>query len=199
MNSLFDFGRIFLGLVFVFSVAGKVHRPAAFRAFRQSVISLAPPLRGAATPVSALVVVAEASSALTLALPATAPVGLTLSVVLVTSFTAALVVALRRRTATACGCFGDSSSPVAPRHIARNAVLLLAAGGGLIGWAAGAPGAGRLSAGLILVSGLAAVLAVVTATLDDIVSLIGIVPRSATHHRVHAAVTVRSVTRADGV
>ncbi|MGK5740120.1 MauE/DoxX family redox-associated membrane protein [Micromonospora sp. URMC 103] len=185
MDHLFDFGRIFLGLVFVFSVAGKVHRPVAFRAFRQSVISLAPPLRGAATPAAALVVVAETSSALTLALPATAPVGFALSVLLVNAFTAALVVALRRKTATTCGCFGDSGSPVAPRHVARNAVLLLVAGGGLFGWAAGG-GQGRPSAGLVLVSGLAAVLAIVTATLDDIVALFATVPGAATHRRAHA-------------
>ncbi|MFC0505025.1 MauE/DoxX family redox-associated membrane protein [Micromonospora costi] len=186
MDHLFDFGRIFLGLVFAFSVAGKVHRPAAFRAFRQSVVSLAPPLRGAATPAAALIVVAETASALTLALPVTAPVGFTLSVVLVTAFTAALVVALRTKTATTCGCFGDSGSPVAPRHIARNVVLLLAAGGGLFGWAAGAAGAGRPTGSLVLVSGLAAILAIVTATLDDIVSLFNTVPETATHPRADA-------------
>ncbi|GAB3805020.1 hypothetical protein GCM10027605_30200 [Micromonospora zhanjiangensis] len=54
----------------------------------------------------------------------------------------------------------------------RNAVLLLAAAGGLFGWATGAAGgAGLPSAGLVLAAGLAAVFAMVTAALDDIAAL----------------------------
>ncbi|MGC4866032.1 MauE/DoxX family redox-associated membrane protein [Micromonospora sp. DT53] len=172
MDHLVDFGRTFLGLAFIFSVVEKVRGPTAFRAFRDAVVSLAPPLRGVATPTAVLIVVAETTSVLTLALPATAPVGFTLSIALMVAFTIALILALRRRAAVSCGCFGDSGSAIAPRHVGRNAVLLLAAVAGLFRWAAGdTAGVGRPSAGLVLAAGLAAILALATATLDDIAAL----------------------------
>ncbi|WP_328989057.1 hypothetical protein OG394_22790 [Kribbella sp. NBC_01245] len=120
------------GLVFAVSLASKVRSRAAYAAFVAAVPGLAPgiPVRLAAPAVIA----GEAAVVVLVVIPATAVVGFALAVALLLSFTVAIVAAIRRRQKVTCQCFGSSSSPVGPPHVARNAVLLLIA---LTGLAAG--------------------------------------------------------------
>ncbi|MFJ5726262.1 MauE/DoxX family redox-associated membrane protein [Streptomyces sp. NPDC093149] len=131
MNHLIDTGRIFLGLVFLCSVVGKIRSPAAFAGFRIAVARLVPSLRGRTRPVAVLVVGAETAVAGALAVPSTVTAGFALAALLLATFTAALVGALRRDEMVACHCFGDGGQPVAPRHVVRNVSLLCAASAGL--------------------------------------------------------------------
>ncbi|MET8454277.1 MauE/DoxX family redox-associated membrane protein [Streptomyces sp. NPDC005209] len=168
MVHVIDTGRILLGLVFLCSLAGKLRGAAAFLEFRAAVSQLAPALRRIRKPVAVLVVAAEALAVVTLALPETVAAGFTVSAALLAAFTAGLLGVLRRGATTPCGCFGRSA-PVAPRHVVRNIVLgfVALAGLGVQLATPGTPPTGGSSAGLLLTAGTAALLALVTVTLDD--------------------------------
>ncbi|MBL1101797.1 MauE/DoxX family redox-associated membrane protein [Streptomyces coffeae] len=167
MVHMIDAGRVLLGLVFLCSLAGKLRGAVAFLEFRAAVGQLAPALRRVRKPVAVLVVVAEALAVTTLAVPTTAAFGFALSASLLTVFTVGLVGVLRRGATTPCQCFGRSA-PVAPRHVVRNIVLGLVSLGGLGAHLADSgAAAGRVSAGLLLDVGVAALLALLTVMLDD--------------------------------
>jgi hypothetical protein len=70
------------------------------------------------------VVVAESTVALLLTTARTTPFALLLAGVLLTAFTASIVVALRRRVRTTCRCFGPNAQPLGRRHVVRNGLLL---------------------------------------------------------------------------
>jgi hypothetical protein len=171
VNYVVDGGRVLLGLVFLCSALGKSRGAAAFRAFCDAVGRLVPALRRRTAPAAAAVVAAEAAVAVMLAVPAAVVAGFALAAVLLLAFTAVLAAALRRGVSTACHCFGAGGERIAPRHLVRNMVLAAVA---LAGTAQGlnAPHVGAApSARLLLTTGVAAVLALVTATLDDLAHL----------------------------
>nr|WP_230887175.1 MauE/DoxX family redox-associated membrane protein [Streptomyces spinoverrucosus] len=113
------------------------------------------------------VVTTEAVIVVALAVPATVAVGFGIAVLLLSAFTAGLVGVLRRGTRESCHCFGGGSSPVTPRHVVRNAILIAAALVGLL-----APDGGDSApAGLLLAAGVAVILAAVTVALDDLAEL----------------------------
>ncbi|MFD3513131.1 MauE/DoxX family redox-associated membrane protein [Streptomyces sp. NPDC058657] len=181
MNQLIDVCRIFLGLVFLCSVVGKLRSAAAFGAFRATVVRLAPALRGWSRAVAVLVVGAEAAVVGALAVPTTTVAGFALAAVLLAVFTGALTGALRGSAPVECHCFGGGA-PIARRHVVRNAGLLGAALTGLVveltqltasdpvrpvADTAGGPAA------MLLPVGAALLLTVVTVTLDDLAHLFG--------------------------
>ncbi|MEU1375350.1 MauE/DoxX family redox-associated membrane protein [Streptomyces triculaminicus] len=174
LHQLSDTARILLALVFLCSLAGKLRGTEAFLEFRAAIGQMAPSLLRVRKAVAVLVVPAEALTVVTLALPATAVIGLSLSAALLAVFTAGLAGVLRRGATTPCHCFGRGA-PIAPRHVVRNVLLGLAAlaglGGRLVVAGTEAAAGGVNGAGLLLATGVAALLALVTVTLDDLAGL----------------------------
>lgn len=78
-----------------------------------------------------LVAVAETSACLLLVLPWTSVAGLALASILLLCFTVAIASVVRRGASAACNCFGSGGSPLSTSHIARNALLLVAAAAGI--------------------------------------------------------------------
>ena len=167
MPSLLVAARVLLGVVFAVSAASKT-RPADHRAFRRTVRDWTGD-RVPAGPAAVTLVVLEAAVPVLLAVRPAA--GLALAVVLLAAFTAAIVVQLRRGSAEGCRCFGNTSSPVSPVHVARNAVLLAVALAGLLTGTA-ASGSSRWDGSAATAGGLALVLAVLVVRLDDLVALL---------------------------
>jgi len=162
--------RLLIGVVFVIALAGKVNGAAAYREFvlslrRMDVLPVA--LASRAAPGS---LVAEGLIILLLAVPlrAAAVAGFALAAGLLTVFAVAIAVSLRRGNRAPCRCFGASSAPLGPGHIARNAVLVAVALVGLL--AALRPGAASVAGGVVAAfAGLVAGL--VVTMYDDIAAL----------------------------
>ncbi|MGW8556696.1 MauE/DoxX family redox-associated membrane protein [Streptomyces tubercidicus] len=174
VNYVVDGGRVFLGLVFLCSALSKSRGAAAFRDFRDAVGWLAPALRRHTAPVAVVAVTAEAAVVVMLAAPAAVVAGFALAVVLLLAFTAVLVAALRRGVRTACHCFGGGDERLAPRHVVRNVALVAVAIAGAAA-ALNAPHIGAApSARLLLTTGVAAVLALITVCLDDLANLFAV-------------------------
>jgi hypothetical protein len=155
-------------LVFGISWLSKVRSRQRYAAFAAAIPQLAPgvPVRLAGPAV----VAGEAAVVVLVTLPGTAAVGFALAAALLAAFTAAILSTMRRRQIVSCQCFGSSSSPVGPPHLARNGVLLLAAVMGVVA-AAGperpTPGTGVLASAVIT----GAVAAVVVLLTDEIADL----------------------------
>lgn len=171
-----------LAVVFVMAVAGKVSSPA-FTRFRAGAVALWPgPGRLTARPATALalsVLVAEATVAagllwwLTGLQTAVALVRgmFGLAVLLLSAFTIAQAVSLRRGGTVSCACFGRADTPVSRTGIVRNAVLIAF---GLLG-AITADRPGPIA--LFLVCAVAGgVAGLIVASLEDIVSLFRMPP-----------------------
>ncbi|MEV7519881.1 MauE/DoxX family redox-associated membrane protein [Streptomyces sp. NPDC091371] len=159
--------QVFIGVVFLTSFAGKVRTPARYADFRTAAGELAPwlPAKAAAPAV----VAAEAAAVVLVGLPATAPAGFAVAIALLLAFTAAILVAVRRRRRVLCQCFGTSSVPVGPVHVLRNLILLAGAGAGAVLTAV--PRVPVEPAGLVTAVLCAAVLTWVTLRTDDIAEL----------------------------
>ncbi|MEU0629262.1 MauE/DoxX family redox-associated membrane protein [Streptomyces sp. NPDC005989] len=174
INYVVDGGRVLLGLVFLCSALSKTRGAAAYRDFRDAVGWLAPALRRHTAPVAVAVVTAEAAVIVMLAVPATVVAGFALAAVLLLAFTTGLVAALRRGVSTACHCFGPGDGRLAPRHVVRNLALATVALAGTA-TALNTPHIGAApSARLLLTAGVAAVLALITVTLDDLANLFAV-------------------------
>lgn len=111
-------------LIAVVFAASSVSKFRDFRGFARSVPALVPMPANAVVPVSVTVVGAEAGAAVLVVVPATATAGFVLASLLLLAFAAAIGTALRRGRPATCRCFGAADSPVGPRHLARNTVLL---------------------------------------------------------------------------
>lgn len=109
-------------LIAVVFAASSVSKVRDFRGFARSVPVLAPIPAKWVTPVSMAVVVAEAAAAV-LAL-VTAKAGFVLAGGLLLAFAAAIAASLRRGQPASCRCFGPADTPLGPRHLVRNAVLV---------------------------------------------------------------------------
>lgn len=158
-----------VGLVFAASAISKFRDFAGFVA---SVPRLVPMPARRAEPIAVVVVAAESSVPVLVAIPPLRGAGFAIAGVLLIAFTAAIGTALRRGRRSSCRCFGASDAPLGVRHLARNGVLLAAALGGVLASGPAASGdvlppiAGSAVAG---VGGLVGALLIIT--LDDIVDL----------------------------
>jgi uncharacterized membrane protein YphA (DoxX/SURF4 family) len=159
--------RVLIAVVFLVSVATKVaDLPAFVDSVRQLRVVPAPLARACA----GVVVVAEAAIVLLLAVPvaATALAGFGLAVAVLVAFGAAITLALRRGRRAPCRCFGRSTVPLGPHHVARNGVLAAVAVLGAVATA----GAGPAHPGGLAVAAVAgAVAGLLVTALDDIVAL----------------------------
>jgi hypothetical protein len=96
----------------------------------------------------------------------TATIGGALALGLLSAFTTAIVIVLRRGTQASCLCFGATERPYRPRHLVRNGLLAAAA-------LAGAVLSGHpidLPAALIAIAA-GAVTALVLVTFDELLDL----------------------------
>jgi len=162
--------RLLIGVVFVIALAGKVNGAAAYRAFVLSLrrMEVLPDARlGGAARGSLL---AEGAIVVLMAVPlrSAGVAGFALAAGLLTVFAAAIAASLRRGNRAPCRCFGASSTPLGPGHIARNAVLVAVALVGLV--AAARPGTASVAGGVVAAfAGLVAGL--VVTMYDDIAAL----------------------------
>lgn len=154
-----------LWVVFAVSAVSKLRNRTAYAAFAASTRRLLP----AGSPAAARVVatlVAGAEVAVVLALPVLPAVGLALAAILLSAFSVAIGVAVRRGVTAPCRCFGASSRPLGASQAARNAVLALLA---LSGAALGGSGyRGVTPAGVAIAVFGAVVLALLTIFFDDV-------------------------------
>jgi thiol-disulfide isomerase/thioredoxin/uncharacterized membrane protein YphA (DoxX/SURF4 family) len=121
--------RLFLSGVFLVAGTAKLFDRAGSR---QALLDFgAPPWL--ASPLGALVPLAELTTAVALLVPAAGRWGALAAAALLLLFTAVIAAALARGRAPACRCFGQlSAAPVGPRTLARNGIL--AAGAVFLVW-----------------------------------------------------------------
>lgn len=141
--------RLWLALVCAVAVVGKVRSRRSFAAFVTSLESVAravPLIRAPArfaTRTAMPVPVTEFAAAVLLPWQATAVPGSVLAVGLFAVFTIGVAVAVATGEAATCACFGRITTTLAWPHVARNALLLAAAGtalgldAGPVDWAGG--------------------------------------------------------------
>ncbi|MFJ1765374.1 MauE/DoxX family redox-associated membrane protein [Amycolatopsis sp. NPDC088138] len=150
-------------LIAVVFAASSLSKVRDFRGFARSVPALVPMPADAVVPVSVAVVVAEAGAAVLVVVPATATAGFLLASLLLLAFAAAIGTALRRGRPAACRCFGAADTPVGPRHLARNTLLLCFAVVGAL-----APGGLPSVAGAAVAVAAGGAVAVLVIAMDDI-------------------------------
>lgn len=162
--------RSTIGLVFALACWSKASDMATFGQAVARFGLVGPRWTG---PLAALIVLAEATVALTLALGGgwlLAGFGLALSLLLV--FSAALLIVLRRRVPVSCNCFGRASRPVAPVDLGRNALLGTLSGAGVLLAATADPTlAGLPLSTAMLLALVGATLAALTLHLPDLAQL----------------------------
>jgi hypothetical protein len=166
-----DFACLVLLGVFATSLLGKGRSRSAFR----GAVGAARHLTGRARPaplvavvlVGEAVVVLGAAAGLATGDRAMTTIAALVAGALLAAFTAALVAAVRRGESAPCHCLGSSSARPAPRHIARNAALLV-----LVVVVVATPVASRTDPRGVLLSALvAAVVVGAVALLDDLADL----------------------------
>jgi hypothetical protein len=164
-----------IALVFAVACVSKLYRASAFREYREAVRGYLPLTGFAAsgfvvTAIAVGAIVAEAAVPVLIAVPRLAEAGLVLAIVLLIVFTGAMSRALRSGLRVACRCFGAASRPPSRSALARNGVLLVVAGAGVVAQWAGVPSVPAGGVALCLMT------AVVVATLliffDDLVSVV---------------------------
>lgn len=167
-----------LVLVFAISVVGKVHGQEAFTEFVGATRRLLPASVGAglARWIAACVAAAEAATVVLLLLPVATVLGFLLAVVLLSAFTTAVLLAVRRGERAPCRCFGASTHPLGLAQVVRNAVLLAAGGLGVIG-AVSSPTQAIEPAGIAVVLLAAGVIALPVLLADDIAALFRATPQ----------------------
>ena len=151
--------QFLLAAVFAVSAVAKVRDGSAFRRF---VTALALPVRLSTVGV----VTAELVVAGLLIVPATAPAGFAVALVLLAVFSAALGIGLRRDIPLSCGCFGSSSTPAGRAELVRNGVLAVVAVAGLAGSAVAAPL--PFDSGFVATGALGLAAAIVIVRFDDL-------------------------------
>jgi hypothetical protein len=126
----------------------------------------------AARVIGVLTIGTELDCAVELLWPRTVRPGAVVALALLTAFVLVIVRSMRRRSVTACACFGSGGAPLGPVHLVRNAVLgaaavLVLAHGSGEGFGGGVPAAGAVCA-----VGGALIATVLVARLDDLVALL---------------------------
>ncbi len=115
-----------LAFVFVTSTISKVRTAEASAEFRSAIRALDVVPRRWSVPLAVGVVIVEASVPVLFALPLRA-FGAAVALVLLTGFTAIIVVSMIRGVRVACRCFGASTAAMGWRHVCRNLALSAAA------------------------------------------------------------------------
>jgi hypothetical protein len=120
--------RILIAIVFCTSFATKVKSPPSYRAFTASVRGMTSLRSGAASFVTAAIVLGEGTVVICLVMPfAGGPItGFALAGLLLLCFGAAIWRSTSRSSRVPCRCFGLSNQPVSQVDLARNALLLAA-------------------------------------------------------------------------
>jgi hypothetical protein len=163
--------RLLLVLVFAAAAAGKSWRRGSFDAFVSSLAALRLFPRRLSAPVAVTTVVAEAVTAVLLAVPATAGTGLALAMGLLAAFVAGILAARWGGRQVACRCFGATGMPLGIPHVIRNALLAAVAAVGLLALdASSAPGSVH-PGGLVIAGVTAAVGALLVVRMDDLLAL----------------------------
>jgi hypothetical protein len=157
-----------IGVVFVVSAFTKLTDHASFlRSLRRMRV-----VPKAIAPVVAVIVVAvEAAIPVLLSVPVNLVVriGFVVATGMLAAFTGAIVWSLRHGRREPCQCFGKSTVPLGPRHVARNAVLICLSA---LGACAAILQPGRPELGPAAVAAVAGVfLGTVAIVADDIVDL----------------------------
>lgn len=157
-------------VVFLLAVAGKVLGSGAFAEFSRSVAEMKAAPARLVPVVARTTVLAEALTALlVIGIRVTAVIGFSLAIVLTVLFSQAILRSIRSGNRTACRCFGRSISPLGPRHLVRNGLLLGVSVAGLT--ASWAGGSAELAGALVAVlAGL--FLGLVIASFDDLAQLL---------------------------
>jgi hypothetical protein len=163
--------RVFLAVVFLLAVTGKIAGWRAFREFTQSVVGLRLVPRRAAAEVAATVAAAEGLAVLLAAIPGrdAGIAGGLWAALLALAFTAVVAVSLRRGQRAPCRCFGASATPLGPRHLTRNTVLLA---GALLGVASSAASGSPHTAGAIVAAGTGLFAGICVAGFDELADLL---------------------------
>jgi hypothetical protein len=151
-------GAAVIAVVFAASAVSKLRD---FRGFARSVPALVPMPAKWVTPVSVAVVGTELASAVLVLVTAVA--GFVLASALLLAFTAAIAASLRRGRRAPCRCFGATETPIGPRHLVRNTLLICFAVLGALAPAHQPPVAG---AAIAFAAGV--VVAVLVVAMDDI-------------------------------
>jgi hypothetical protein len=163
--------RLLLATVFGIALVGKVSGRAAWTAFEDSLRAMAvvpdrhvaAAARGSAATEAAIVVCLLIPSA------AVGAAGFVLAAGLLAVFAYAITAVVRRKQSVPCRCFGASSTPLSVRHILRNAALIVVA---LLGAATAVTSTPTQLPGLVLAGVIGAVIGMLVAALDDLVSLL---------------------------
>lgn len=119
--------RFTIALVFVVSAASKLRAGADLDTFARSLrLFRLLPARWV-RPVAVAVVLGELVVPPLVLVPATAPAGFLVAVVLLAVFSAAIAWVIRNGEVVTCRCFGPSDIPFSRRHLVRNGLLLVVA------------------------------------------------------------------------
>jgi hypothetical protein len=132
-------GRAAMIVVFAVSAAGKLRGRRRFLAFAGSLSSFLP--ARLTTAAAGALCLAEAATAVLLALPTAAGYGCLLAITLLSVFTLATGWAVVTGRQARCRCFGARERPIGPGQVIRNAALLTAAVCGLGTGPVAVPGA----------------------------------------------------------
>jgi hypothetical protein len=168
--------RLLVATVFLVSAGMKVLGRARWQSYSVWLAGLPlKPLRRPEAPVT--LAGAEATvvllAALSVLVPAAAPVALAAGSVLCLALTVGLSMAIARGSRQPCHCFGSSSAPLSYQQVVRNALLLaMTVTGSVYAIAAGRAGTSQVGpeeAGLAMIGGLAAALLIIF--FDDVAAL----------------------------
>jgi hypothetical protein len=162
-------GRIFVGIVFVFSAAGK-SRPTAFKDFVASLLEFGVEARGARSALALLVLTLEWCVAGAVCMTQSSAAALVLAAGLVTCFSVASVRALRSGRQPACSCFGRRKAEIGRSTLARNCVIIAVAVVGAL--CSGDSERMLSSAQLVIGIGIGAIPALSVVAWNDLASLL---------------------------
>ncbi|MEV0594840.1 MauE/DoxX family redox-associated membrane protein [Nonomuraea cavernae] len=163
-----------LTVVFLVSAGSKLRSRARLRAFAISLSTMRLVRDRHVRPVALAIAVGEAVTGALLAVPVTRDAGFAAAAALLMVLTAGVVVVLLRGDAQPCRCFGESSTPLAPRHAVRNVLLGV---GALAGFTA--PDVLPAAAWTIICLIAGAVAGLFITMLDDLVDLFAGTPAAA--------------------
>ncbi|ADI04168.1 hypothetical protein SBI_01047 [Streptomyces bingchenggensis BCW-1] len=160
--------RLALAAVMALAAVAKLRSPGVFAASLEGFDFIPARLR---RPLAALVPATELLIALLLALPATVTAGFVLAALFCCGLTAVPILVLARGKKVKCACFGAGEVPMGGWHVARNSVLLAAAGLGAFVALRLGDGVPARAPGIVLAVVAAGVLTTLTVFVDDIAAL----------------------------
>ncbi|MFG1711057.1 MauE/DoxX family redox-associated membrane protein [Nonomuraea sp. M3C6] len=161
--------RYLLAVVFLIAVSGKLRSGKAFQAFTTSISELDVLPRRWTRRVATIVVAGEAMMPiLLLAHLRTALIGLILSGTMLSAFSVAITLSLRKGIKASCRCFGASSRRLGRAHLVRNLILI---GVAAIGAVTAISQSLADTPGYVLSAIMGAMIGLVFTMLDDVLDL----------------------------